>query len=393
MAKRLMVVVGTRPDAIKLAPLIGKLRAAPDLEPIVVSTGQHREMLDQALDLFSIRPHHDLYVMKHGQSLSGVTCRVLQGIKPVIQREKPDAVIVQGDTTTAFSGALAAFYEQVPVVHLEAGLRTGNPLSPYPEEMNRRLITQLSALHLTPTSSNRDNLLAEGVERSSVVTIGNTGIDALFEAAAARKGYERPELRFLDGDNRRVLLVTTHRRESWGAPMVNIGRAVATIARGDPGLLIVIPLHLNPVVRQALAPAVRGLPNVFVTEPASYMDFVRLMIRSSLILTDSGGVQEEGPSLGKPVLVLRDTTERPEAMAFGTARLVGTGHAQIVDGVRSLLYDAAAYAEMANATNPYGDGQAANRAVAAIRCFFRLGPPAVEFDPVHPTSPGWMPAA
>jgi len=390
MAKRLMVVVGTRPEAIKLAPLIGKLRAAPDLEPVVVSTGQHRQMLDQALGLFSIRPHYDLNVMKPGQSLSGVTCRVLAGIKPVIQREKPDAVIVQGDTTTTFSGALAAFYEQVPVVHLEAGLRTGDPLSPYPEEMNRRLVTQLSALHLTPTSSNRDNLLAEGVEHGSVVTIGNTGIDALLEAAAASNGYERPELRFLEEDTRRVLLVTTHRRESWGAPMAEIGRAVATIARGDPELLVVIPMHLNPVVRQALAPAVRDLPNVLVTEPASYGDFVRLMIRSSLILTDSGGVQEEGPSLGKPVLVLRDTTERPEAMAFGTARLVGTGRARIVDGVRTLLYDPAAYAGMANATNPYGDGQAADRGVAAIRCFFGLGPRAVEFVP---KSPALIPAA
>ena len=390
MTKRLMVVVGTRPEAIKLAPLIGKLRAAPDLEPVVVSTGQHRQMLAQALGLFSIRPHYDLNVMKPGQSLSGVTCRVLAGIKPVIQREKPDAVIVQGDTTTTFSGALAAFYEQVPVVHLEAGLRTGDPLSPYPEEMNRRLVTQLSALHLTPTSSNRDNLLAEGVEHGSVVTIGNTGIDALLEAAAASNGYERPELRFLEEDTRRVLLVTTHRRESWGAPMAEIGRAVATIARGDPELLVVIPMHLNPVVRQALAPAVRDLPNVLVTEPASYGDFVRLMIRSSLILTDSGGVQEEGPSLGKPVLVLRDTTERPEAMAFGTARLVGTGRARIVDGVRTLLYDPAAYAGMANATNPYGDGQAADRGVAAIRCFFGLGPRAVEFVP---KSPALIPAA
>jgi UDP-N-acetylglucosamine 2-epimerase (non-hydrolysing) len=347
-------------------------------------------MLDQALDLFSIRPHYDLNVMKPGQSLSGVTCRVLHGLKPVIQREKPDAVIVQGDTTTTFSGALAAFYEQVPVVHLEAGLRTGDPLSPYPEEMNRRLVTQLSALHLTPTSSNRDNLLAEGVEHGSVVTIGNTGIDALLEAAAASNGYERPELRFLEEDTRRVLLVTTHRRESWGAPMAEIGRAVATIARGDPELLVVIPMHLNPVVRQALAPAVRDLPNVLVTEPASYGDFVRLMIRSSLILTDSGGVQEEGPSLGKPVLVLRDTTERPEAMAFGTARLVGTGRARIVDGVRALLYDPTAYAGMANATNPYGDGQAADRGVAAIRCFFGLGSPAVEFVP---TPPALIPAA
>ena len=390
MAKRLMVVVGTRPEAIKLAPLIGKLRAAPDLEPVVVSTGQHRQMLDQAVGLFSIRPHYDLNVMKPGQSLSGVTCRVLAGIKPVIQREKPDAIIVQGDTTTTFSGALAAFYERVPVVHLEAGLRTGDPLSPYPEEMNRRLVTQLSALHLTPTASNRDNLLAEGVEHGGVVTIGNTGIDALLEAAAASNGYERPELRFLEEDTRRVLLVTTHRRESWGAPMAEIGRAVATIARGDPELLVVIPMHLNPVVRQALAPAVRDLPNVLVTEPASYGDFVRLMMRSSLILTDSGGVQEEGPSLGKPVLVLRDTTERPEAMAFGTARLVGTGRARIVDGVRALLYDPTAYAGMANATNPYGDGQAADRGVAAIRCFFGLGPRAVEFVP---KSPALIPAA
>jgi len=390
MAKRVMVVFGTRPEAIKCAPLIGKLLAAPDLEPVVVSTGQHRQMLDQAVGLFSIRPHYDLNVMKPGQSLSGVTCRVLHGLKPVIQREKPDAVIVQGDTTTTFSGALAAFYEQVPVVHLEAGLRTGDPLSPYPEEMNRRLVTQLSALHLTPTSSNRDNLLAEGVEHGSVVTIGNTGIDALLEAAAASNGYERPELRFLEEDTRRVLLVTTHRRESWGAPMAEIGRAVATIARGDPELLVVIPMHLNPVVRQALAPAVRDLPNVLVTEPASYGDFVRLMMRSSLILTDSGGVQEEGPSLGKPVLVLRDTTERPEAMAFGTARLVGTGRARIVDGVRTLLYDPAAYAGMANATNPYGDGQAADRGVAAIRCFFGLGPRAVEFVP---KSPALIPAA
>jgi len=382
-----MVVFGTRPEAIKVAPLIQALAAAPWSRPVVAVTAQHRRILDQVLDLFTIRPNYDLDIMRSGQTLTDVTVGALDGLGPVLADAGPDLVVVQGDTTTTFAAALAAFYRQIPVVHLEAGLRTGDVLSPYPEEMNRRLTSQLASLHLAPTPTARASLLAEGVKPDSVVVTGNTVIDALHWTVGRRVPYRDQELAALDTDPRKVLLVTAHRRESWGEPMTAIGAALADLARSEPDLLIVLPIHPNPRVRQALLPAVTGLDNVLVVEPLAYGEFARLLNRATIVLTDSGGVQEEAPSLGKPVLVMRDTTERPEAVAAGTARLVGTDHDQILAGVRRLLHDPAQYAAMANAVNPYGDGQAAERSCQAIAQFLGLDATVREFTPADPPRP------
>ncbi|MGY1691006.1 non-hydrolyzing UDP-N-acetylglucosamine 2-epimerase [Geodermatophilus sp. SYSU D01105] len=379
--RRVMVVYGTRPEAVKMAPVIRALDDAPDLTPSVVVTGQHRSMLDQVNELFDIQVDHDLDIIEPRQTLEGITSRALLGLGPLIRAERPDAVLVQGDTTTTFTAALAAFYERVPVLHLEAGLRTGDISSPFPEEMNRRLTSQLAALHLAPTATSRANLEREGVDPAHIVVTGNTVIDALLDVVGRDRPYEDPRLATLDEDDRRVLLVTTHRRESWGEPMRGVGRAVATVARRHPDLLVVLPVHRNPVVREALLPEVSGLPNVLVVEPVAYGDFARLMARATLILTDSGGVQEEAPSLGKPVLVLRDNTERPEAVEAGTVRLVGTDPALVVRATEHLLTDPAAHAAMAQAVNPYGDGSAAERCVQAIRHLFGSAEAAEEFEP------------
>jgi UDP-N-acetylglucosamine 2-epimerase (non-hydrolysing) len=382
-----MVVFGTRPEAIKVAPLIQALAAAPWSRPVVAVTAQHRRILDQVLELFAICPNYDLDIMRSGQTLTDVTVGALDGLGPVLADADPDLVVVQGDTTTTFAAALASFYRRVPVVHLEAGLRTGDVLSPYPEEMNRRLTSQLASLHLAPTPSARANLLAEGVDPSSVVSTGNTVIDALHWTVGRRMPYRDRELAELDTDPRPVLLVTAHRRESWGEPMTAIGAALADLARSEPDLLVVLPVHPNPRVREALLPAVTGLDNVLVVEPLAYGEFARLLDRATIVLTDSGGVQEEAPSLGKPVLVMRDTTERPEAVAAGTARLVGTDHGQIVANVCSLLHDADAYAAMANAVNPYGDGRAAERSCQAMARFLGLDATVSEFTPADPPRP------
>jgi UDP-N-acetylglucosamine 2-epimerase (non-hydrolysing) len=376
-----MVVFGTRPEAIKVAPLIQALAAAPWSRPVVAVTAQHRRILDQVLELFAICPNYDLDIMRSGQTLTDVTVGALDGLGPVLADADPDLVVVQGDTTTTFAAALASFYRRVPVVHLEAGLRTGDVLSPYPEEMNRRLTSQLASLHLAPTPTARANLLAEGVDPSSVVSTGNTVIDALHWTVGRRIPYRDRELAELDTDPRPVLLVTAHRRESWGEPMTAIGAALADLARSEPDLLVVLPVHPNPRVREALLPAVTGLDNVLVVEPLAYGEFARLLDRATIVLTDSGGVQEEAPSLGKPVLVMRDTTERPEAVAAGTARLVGTDHDQIMASVCSLLHDADAYAAMANAVNPYGDGRAAERSCQAMARFLGLDATVSEFTP------------
>ncbi|MER5379889.1 UDP-N-acetylglucosamine 2-epimerase (non-hydrolyzing) [Streptomyces sp. NPDC002688] len=364
--KRLMVVYGTRPEAIKMAPVIEALDRSPIFRPTVTVTAQHRGLLDQVHALFGIRADHDLDILSERQSLADITVRVLDGLCPLLRHARPDAVLVQGDTTTAFAGALAAFYSQLPVVHLEAGLRTGDRYSPFPEEINRRLATQLASLHLAPTPHARDNLLRDGVPASSVVVTGNTVIDALLWAVGRKAHYGDPALADLDDTARRVLLVTAHRRESWEGGMESIGRALADLARAEPDLLIVLPLHPNPVVRAAILPQVAHIGSIRLTEPLAYGAFARLMNRAHIILTDSGGIQEEGPGLGKPVLVIRDTTERPEALRAGTSRLVGTGREHIVKQVRLLLHDRAAYAAMAKAVNPYGDGRAADRTVRAI---------------------------
>jgi UDP-N-acetylglucosamine 2-epimerase (non-hydrolysing) len=372
--RQIMVVYGTRPEAIKLAPLIQALAGSAFFVPVAAVTAQHRSMLDQVNQVFGIEPEFDLNIHRPGQTLAEITTRALTGVHALLAEQRPAAVVVQGDTTTVFAAALAAFYEQIPVVHLEAGLRTGDPCSPYPEEINRRLATRLAALHLAPTSTSRSNLLAENVDPGTVVVTGNTVIDALLWTVGRQFDYGDPVLFDLDDTDAPLLLVTAHRRESWGDPMRAVGRALARIAREHPDLRIVFPIHRNPVVREAILPALGGLPNVTVTEPLPYSSFARLMNRSTVILTDSGGVQEEGPSLGKPVLVMRDTTERPEAVRAGTVRLVGTNEDLVVKEVGRLLTDPVAYAAMANAVNPYGDGRAAERAVAALAHHFGLGP-------------------
>jgi UDP-N-acetylglucosamine 2-epimerase (non-hydrolysing) len=378
--RRIMVIYGTRPEAVKVAPLIQALEASPEFTPLVAVTAQHRSMLDQVNKVFEIKPDFDLDIHRPGQTLGAITARALHGVQDVLAAERPDAVVVQGDTTTVFAAALAAFYEQIPVAHLEAGLRTGNPYSPYPEEINRRMATRLSALHLAPTATSRSNLLAENVDPAQVVVTGNTVIDALLWAVERRFDYGEPALDGLDTSAAPMLLVTAHRRESWGAPLRAVGRALARIARAHRDVRIVFPIHRNPVVRDAIVPLLRDLPNVTVTEPLAYGAFARLMNRSTVILTDSGGVQEEGPSLGKPVLVMRDTTERPEAVLAGTVRLVGTDEDLIVETAGQLFTDPGAYAAMANAINPYGDGRAAGRVVAALAHHFGLGPAPDEFD-------------
>ena len=374
-----------------MAPVIEALDRSPLFRPTVTVTAQHRGLLDQVHRLFGIRTDHDLDILSERQSLTDITVRVLDGLCPLLRRERPDAVLVQGDTTTAFAGALAAFYSRVPVVHLEAGLRTGDRYAPFPEEINRRLATQLASLHLAPTAHARDNLLHDGVPPSSVVVTGNTVIDALRWAVGRTAHYGDPALADLDDPPRRVLLVTAHRRESWGGAMESIGGALADLARSEPGLLIVLPLHPNPVVRAAILPQVAGLDGVRLTEPLPYGAFARLMNRAHLILTDSGGIQEEGPGLGKPVMVMRDTTVRPVALRAGTSRLVGTDREHIVKEVRRLLHDRAAYAVMATAANPYGDGHAADRTVRAVGHWLGLCPPAAEFHP-EPDTPGSGPA-
>lgn len=391
--KRVMVIYGTRPEAIKLAPVIRAIDASARLRSVVTTTGQHRAIVEQVNRIFNIRPDHDLNVIRSRQSLHELTAQVLERLGPALHEEPPDAVVVQGDTTSAFAGALAAFYEQVPVVHVEAGLRTDNLYSPFPEEANRRLTGQIAALHLAPTPLSESNLLREGISSQRVMVTGNTVIDALLWTVKQHLPYGDPALEAIDPTDAPVLLVTAHRRESWGKPMQDIAGAVARLARRHPDLIVVLPLHPNPVVRAALRPALHGLNNVLLVEPMGYGAFARLLRRSTVVLTDSGGVQEEAPSIGKPVLVTRDTTERPEAVSAGTARLVGTDPDRVYLEVDRLLTSPAAYKAMANAVNPYGDGRAAQRTVAAIEHMFGLGSPPARFDSrivsgdVRPPSP------
>jgi UDP-N-acetylglucosamine 2-epimerase (non-hydrolysing) len=377
-----MVVFGTRPEAIKLAPLLLVLERSSAFELITVVTAQHREMLDQVLEFFSIKPRYDLDIMREAQTLTSLTAGALEGLAPLIESERPEVMIVQGDTTTTLAGALAGFYHQVPVVHLEAGLRTGDLRAPFPEEANRRLTTQVTSLHLAPTVRAMANLLREGVVRSAVVVTGNTVIDALMWSAAQSAPYGDACLEELDRSDRRVLLVTAHRRESWGVRLREIARALADLARMEPELAVVLPIHRNPVVRAAMLPELDGLANVTVREPLAYGPFARLLSRAHLVLTDSGGLQEEAPALGKPVLVMRDTTERPEGVAAGNALLVGLDRRVIVDSVRHLLHDQETYEAMAIARNPFGDGHAAVRAAAAIAHLLGDAPEPSEFgDP------------
>lgn len=377
---RVMVVYGTRPEAIKVAPVIRALAETDGIELDIVVTGQHRAMLDQVNELFGITPRVDLDVMTDRQRLTALASRALEGVGEVIATSGADAIIVQGDTSTAAMAAIAAFYSGVPVFHLEAGLRSGRLDSPFPEEGNRRIVGQLAALHFAPTPLARDNLLREGVSPASIVVTGNTVIDALLYAASlpARFGQE---VQAAVDSGRRILLVTSHRRESWQTGLAATARAIGEIVDARPDVHAVIPLHRNPIVREAFAEWLPPHERVTVVDPLDYHEFSALMAASHVILTDSGGVQEEAPSLGKPVLVTRETTERPEGVDAGAARLVGTNEHVIVTEVLRLLDDAAAYESMAKAVNPYGDGRASERVVAAIQGFLGVGARISDFDP------------
>lgn len=367
---KVMSVFGTRPEAIKMAPLVLELKRRQELESIVCVTAQHREMLDSVLREFDIRPEHDLNIMQSGQSLADITSRVLRGMGPVYEQEKPGLVLVHGDTTTTFAAALAAFYAHIPVGHVEAGLRTFDRWSPWPEEMNRRLTGQIASFHFAPTARNAENLRREGVEGSIWIT-GNTVIDAL-RYTASGEGFSRPELGDIDYVNHRVVTLTCHRRENYGKPMRNIFEAVRNTAKRFPDVIFVYPVHLSPVVRQAAGELLSGLPNVKLIEPLDAVDMHRLMAKSYMVMTDSGGLQEEAPALGKPVLVLRRETERPEAVEAGTVVLAGTEREKIELLAAKLLTDRAEYEKMARAVNPYGDGRACPRIADAICYAFGL---------------------
>ena len=375
--KRLLLVFGTRPEAIKMAPLVNTFKKLSDhFETVVCVTGQHREMLDQVLDLFQIKPDYDLNIMKSNQDLYDVTSLVLLGLRDVLKEVKPDVVFVHGDTTTSMAAALAAFYQQIPVAHVEAGLRTYNIYSPWPEEMNRCITGRIATYNFAPTSCSKNNLLKENVEEKSILVTGNTVIDALhwvvnrIESDIKLQESIKTEIdslgyntRRLD-NGRRMVLITGHRRENFGDGFLNICHAIASLAGKYPDVDFVYPMHLNPNVRKPVLEILgKGLPNVFLIEPLQYLQFVFLMEKSYLVLTDSGGVQEEAPGLGKPVLVMRDTTERPEAVEAGTVILVGADRVRIEDGVSALMEDGAMYEKMSKAINPYGDGLACQRII------------------------------
>ncbi|KUH55670.1 MULTISPECIES: non-hydrolyzing UDP-N-acetylglucosamine 2-epimerase [unclassified Megasphaera] len=364
---KVMTVFGTRPEAIKMAPVVLELKKHPDqIQTVVAVTAQHRQMLDQVLDLFQIRPDYDLDIMSQGQTLYDITTRSLQGLKSVMEVEKPDLVLVHGDTTTTFAGALAAYYQQIPVGHVEAGLRTGNIYSPFPEEMNRKLTGAIAAIHFSPTMTARGNLLREGIDKDAIFVTGNTVIDALMTTVDEGYDFEDEELQSVDFQNHRIILLTTHRRENLGEPMRHIYKALRQIIEEIPDTEIVFPVHRNPLVRKVVEEELSGVDRIHLIEPMEYEPFANLMHHSCLVLTDSGGIQEEAPSLGKPVLVLRNTTERPEAVEAGTVRLIGTDRDRVYEETKRLLTDKAAYDAMSNAVNPYGDGQASRRIVQAI---------------------------
>lgn len=383
----LMPVYGTRPEAIKMAPLVSAIERSESFDQLVAVTGQHREMLDQVNELFGIVPDVDLDIIQPRQTLAGITEKALNGLTLAMEEHHPDAVIVQGDTTTSMAAALAAFYLQIPVFHVEAGLRSGQRYSPFPEEVNRKMTSQLASLHFAPTPLSRSNLLVENIPAVDVVVTGNTVIDALLEAVKHKVALDDEVLDGVADSGKPFVLVTIHRRENQGEGMHDVGRALAEVATRHPDWTIVLPAHRNPVVREAVLPYVESIDNVVVTEPIDYGRFTHLLSLCSFVLTDSGGIQEEAPSLGKPVLVMRDNTERPEALSAGTVRLVGTGQARIVDECERLITDADWYASMANAVNPYGDGAATPRHLAAMEQFFGLGERLADFAPAEDGSP------
>ena len=365
-----MTVFGTRPEAIKMAPVVQALQESGRFEVVVAVTAQHREMLDQVLRLFEIEPKHDLDIMAADQTLFDVTSRSLLGLNEVLSLEKPDMVLVHGDTTTTFAGALASFYHQIQVGHVEAGLRTGDKYSPYPEEMNRKLAGVLTDLHFAPTETAKENLLKEGVPAERIIVTGNTVVDALLKTVKPGYTFDDPALNQALESKKRIILVTTHRRENLGEPMRQVYRALRDVLEAHSDTVAVFPVHKNPKVRDVVEAELGGHDRVVLIEPLDYEPFANLLNHSALILTDSGGIQEEAPSLGKPVLVLRDTTERPEAVAAGTVRLVGTDQDEVYQAAHQLLSDEKAYLAMSAASNPYGDGTAAVQIVEAIEKYF-----------------------
>ncbi|BCW94830.1 MAG: UDP-N-acetylglucosamine 2-epimerase (non-hydrolyzing) [Fimbriimonadales bacterium] len=364
---RVVAVCGTRPDAIKMAPVVRALREDPAFTVRLIATGQHREMLDQVLRLFELTPDVDLNIMTPRQTLTEITLRTLEGLDRALQESPADVVLAQGDTTTTFVAALAAFYHKIPFGHVEAGLRTYDKYQPFPEEMNRRLTAPIAEFHFAPTETARENLRREGIPDARIWVTGNTGIDAVQWVAEQSLQSDDPALQRALAHSGRVLLLTTHRRENWGKPMGAIARAVHDLLERFDDLLLLAPMHRNPIVRQSLLPILGDHPRAALTEPLDYAPFVHAMRRADVILTDSGGVQEEAPAFGKPILVLRETTERPEGVAAGAAKLVGTDRTRIVQEATRLLTNPDAYAQMARAVNPYGDGRAAQRIRTILR--------------------------
>ena len=409
--KKVMTVYGTRPEGIKMAPVIRRLEEDPRFECISVVTGQHREMLDQVNEVLGITPTHDLDVFAPGQTLNEIMARIITLLDPILEVKRPDAVVVQGDTSTVAAAALASFNRHIPVVHLEAGLRSGDIAAPFPEEANRSIATRISSLHLAPTQQCRTNLEQEGIRGENIVVTGNTVIDALMRAVEAEVPIEDERLRRVVASGAPVLLVplgvpgalfpsarptppilpvllvTAHRRENWGRPMERIGHAIAKLALSNPHLQVILPAHLNPIVRHCLLSPLSGLENVVVCDPLPYGEFIQIMKASHIILTDSGGLQEEAPALGKPVLVLRESTDRPEALAAGAARLVGTDVETIYAEVSRILSEPASSTLTANPVSPYGDGAAAVRAVAGIAAFLGIGEQLPDFTSHTPSRP------
>ena len=366
--KKIMTIFGTRPEAIKMAPLVSELKNDSELQPIVVVTAQHREMLDSVLETFDITPDYDLNIMKQGQTLSEVTSRVLGGLESVIQEAKPDMILVHGDTTTTFAGSLAAFYNEVAIGHVEAGLRTWNKYSPFPEEMNRQMTGVLADLHFSPTDQSKHNLLQENKKDESIVVTGNTAIDAL--STTVSENYESEIIN--RHKDKRIVLLTAHRRENIGKPMENIFKAVRRIVEEHEDVVVVYPMHKNPKVRDIAGQLLSDHNRIELIEPLEVIDFHNFAANSHLILTDSGGVQEEAPSLGKPVLVLRDTTERPEGVEAGTLKLVGVEEEDVYNETKKLLNDQSSYESMSIAQNPYGDGLASKRICENIKYYFDI---------------------
>ena len=367
---KVMTIFGTRPEAIKMAPLVKELESREDIESIVCVTAQHREMLDQVLNLFEIKPDYDLDIMKERQSLTGITNRVLQGLDDTFQEAKPDIVLVHGDTTTTFAGALAAFYNQIKIGHVEAGLRTFNKYFPFPEEANRKLTGAIADLHFAPTKISKENLLREGIEEKDIFVTGNTVIDAMEATVEDNYIFETDILNKIDFENKKVIMVTAHRRENWGEPLENICEALKEVVTSREDVEIVYLVHLNPVVKNVAEKILGGLDRVHLLSPLDTKETHNLMNKSYMVATDSGGLQEEAPHLGLPVLVLRNVTERPEAVKAGTVKVVGTKKEDIVKETLSLIDSKEKYEKMANAVNPYGDGLASKRIVDSILYYF-----------------------